>query len=331
VLASRKQGKRLLLQEDVQYIVSGKIEIPLGELQTEEKEKLKNLEKIMHQRVVNQEEAISGLCEAMRRARAGVSGGKKPIGTFLFLGPTGVGKTETTKALAEAYFCSEKRMIRLDMSEYQQLDSINRLIGSPDGKEQGFLITAIRNDPFSLVLLDEIEKAHQNILNLFLQVLDEGRLTDSSGRTVSFLNTIIVGTSNAGAEFIREAVLAGKGQAALKTELLDKIQRDNIFRPEFLNRFDEISVFCPLSKDHLKKIAELMLNSLNKRLSSQGLGVLISPELLDKLVELGNNPFFGAREIRRVVQDRVENFVAKKIINGETKRGDLISIDVSAL
>jgi len=331
IFASKKQEKKLLLQEDIQQIVSGKIEIPLGDLQTEEKEKLKNLEKIMHQRVVNQEKAISGLCEAMRRARAGVSGGKKPIGTFLFLGPTGVGKTETTKALAEAYFGSEKRMIRLDMSEYQQLDSMNRLIGSPDGKEPGFLVTAIRNDPFSLVLLDEIEKAHPNILNLFLQVLDEGRLTDSSGRAVSFLNTIIIGTSNAGAEFIREAVVAGKDQALLKTELLEKLQRDNIFRPEFLNRFDEISVFGPLSKEHLKKIAELMLGSLNKRLSSQGLGISITAELLDKLSELGNNPSFGAREMRRVVQDRVENFVAKKIINGETKRGELVTIDVNNL
>ncbi|PIQ92039.1 MAG: hypothetical protein COV69_03980 [Parcubacteria group bacterium CG11_big_fil_rev_8_21_14_0_20_39_14] len=327
IFVSRQKNKKLVLPKDVQEIVSGKVEIPIGELQAEEKEKLKNLEKIMHKRIVNQEEAVVGVCSAMRRARTGVAGTKKPIGTFLFLGPTGVGKTETTKTLAEAYFGSEKRMIRLDMSEYQQIDAINRLIGSPDGKEPGYLTTAIREDPFSLVLLDEIEKAHFRILNLFLQVLDEGRLTDSLGRTVSFLNAIIIGTSNAGAEFIRQVILEGKNLAVLKNELLDRLQRENIFRPEFLNRFDDIIIFKPLTKEHLSKIAHLMLNSLNKRLLPQGIGVSVTPELLEKLVELGSDPTFGARAMKRVIQDKVENFIANKLLEGEAKRGEMITID----
>jgi len=327
IFAAGQKGKKIVLFSDVQQIVSGKVEIPIGELQAEEKEKLKNLEKIMHQRIVNQEEAVMAVCAAMRRSRTGVATAKKPIGTFLFLGPTGVGKTETTKTLAEAYFGSEKRMIRLDMSEYQQIDAINRLIGSPDGKEPGYLVTAIREDPFSLVLLDEIEKAHPNILNLFLQVLDEGRLTDNIGRTVSFLNAIIIGTSNAGSEFIRQAVLENKELDLFKKELLDKLQRESIFRPEFLNRFDEVIIFKPLSREHLLKIASLMLNSLNKRLLSQGIGISISPELLEKLVELGSDPVFGARAMARVIQDKVENFVANKLLGGEIKRGEMIVID----
>ncbi len=331
IFSSTQKGKKLVLPEDVQEIVSGKVEIPIGELQIEEKEKLKSLEKIMHSRIVNQEKAVGAVCSAMRRARTGVAETKKPIGTFLFLGPTGVGKTETTKTLAEAYFGSEKRMIRLDMSEYQQLDAINRLIGSPDGKEPGYLTTAIREDPFSLVLLDEIEKANSNILNLFLQVLDEGRLTDSLGRTVSFLNAIIIGTSNAGSEFIRESIVQEKDLDDLKKELLDKLQKEGIFRPEFLNRFDEVVIFKPLSKEHLLKIASLMLNSLNKRLLSQGIGVSITSELLEKLVELGSDPVFGARAMKRVVQDKVENFVANKILEGTFKRGEMIVIDPEGL
>jgi len=331
IFVASQKGKKLVLAQDVQQIVSGKVEIPIGELRAEEKEKLKNLEKIMHNRIVNQEEAIEAVCSAMRRSRTGVAATKKPIGTFLFLGPTGVGKTETTKTLAEAYFGSEKRMIRLDMSEYQQIDSINRLIGSPDGKEPGHLVTAIREDPFSLVLLDEIEKAHPDILNLFLQVLDEGRLTDSLGRTVSFLNAIIIGTSNAGAEFIRQTILEGKDLAILKKEFLDKLQRENIFRSEFLNRFDEIIIFKPLNREHLLKIAHLMLNSLNKRLLSQGIGVSITPELLEKLVELGSDPVFGARAMQRVIQDKVENFVANKLLEGTIKRGEMISLDPGQL
>jgi ATP-dependent Clp protease ATP-binding subunit ClpA len=280
-------------------------------------------------RVINQEEAVSFLADAMRRTRAGVAEPGKPIGTFLFLGPTGVGKTETSKALAESYFGSEKRMIRLDMTEYQSLEAIDKLIGSPNGSEQGLLTNAIRENPFSLVLLDEIEKAHPNILNLFLQVLDEGRLTDNLGRTVSFRNSIIIGTSNAGAELIRKYVerKAGYAYSFFKKELQEHLLEEGIFRPEFLNRFDAVIVFMPLTRENLIDIALLMLKRLNKRLTQgKGIQFLVTKELAEKVAKLGYHPEFGARPMNRVIQDRIENKIAKQILEGNLRRGDVVEI-----
>jgi len=248
---------------------------------------------------------------------------------FLFLGPTGVGKTETAKALAEAYFGSDKRMIRFDMSEYQQTKAISRLIGFPENQEPGLLTKAITDDPFSLVLFDELEKTNPNILNLFLQVFDEGWLTDAFGRKTSFRNSIIIGTSNAGAELIRQKVRQGENLESFKEELVDYLLKQNIFRPEFLNRFDAVVVFGPLSPEHLVKIAKLMLKDLSKRLyQGKGIRLVINHTLIDKVVELGYKPEFGARPMRRVIQDKIESNIAKKILEKDLKRGDFIEIKV---
>jgi ATP-dependent Clp protease ATP-binding subunit ClpC len=329
VYTKTKTKSKVVLSEHVAQIISQRTKIPAGEIQKTEKEKLINLEVFLHQRIIDQNEAVNALADAMRRTRAGVAKAEKPIGTFLFLGPTGVGKTETSKALAESYFGSEKRMIRLDMTEYQTVDSINRLIGSSNGSEQGQLTNAIRDNPFSLILLDEIEKAHHNILNLFLQVLDEGRLTDSLGRTVSFRNSIIIGTSNAGAEFIRKYVenKAGYAYSFFKKELLEHLLSEGIFKPEFLNRFDAVIVFTPLTRDNLIEVAMLMLQRLNKRLNEgKGIQLIVTKELAGKVADLGYHPEFGARPMNRVVQDRIESKIAMKILKEELRRGDVIEI-----
>ncbi len=329
VYTRTKTKSKVVLPEHAAQIIAQKTRIPAGEIQKTEKTKLLHLEKFIHRRVINQEEAVDVLADAMRRTRAGVAREGKPIGTFLFLGPTGVGKTETCKALSESYFGSERKMIRVDMSEYQSIESIQRLIGSSDGKEQGLLTNAIRENPFSLILLDEIEKAHPNILNLFLQVLDEGRLTDSLGRTVSFRNSIIIGTSNAGAEFIRQHVekKASYAYSFFKKELVEHLLSERIFRPEFLNRFDSVIIFTPLSKENLVDIAILMLQRLNKRLTAgRGIEFVVTKELAEKVAELGYHPEFGARPMNRVIQDRIENKIATRILEGNLRRGDVIEM-----
>ena len=325
-------GKRIVSVQDVWQVISQRVKVPVGEVKAEEKEKLLRLEEILHQRVIDQEEGIRVISEAMRRARAGLAETKRPIGTFLFLGPTGVGKTETSKALAQAYFGSEKAMIRLDMNEYQTVDSINRLIGSPPGvryvEAGGELTRAVREKPFTVVLLDEIEKAHSNVLNLFLQVLDEGRLVDNLGRTVDFTNTIIIGTSNAGSELIREAVKSGEDQTKLKDRLLEYLQREGIFRPEFLNRFDAVVAFKPLSLKEIRQVAQLMIDKVNQQLKEREIQVRVTPEALNLLAQLGYDPTYGARPMRRVIQEKVENLVANKLISGEVKRGAVVEVGV---
>lgn len=321
--SQKREG--IVFPEEVDAFFSQKFEIPVGAAGEREREILLNLESIIHERLIDQEEAVKEIANALRRARAGIRKRERPIGTFLFLGPTGVGKTETAKCLAGAYFGSRKRMIRLDMSEYQQIDSITRLIG--DENQPGVFTTQVMENPFSLILLDEIEKAHPNILNLFLQVLDEGFLTDGAGRKVDFRHTIIIGTSNAGAELIRQAVKEKKDFKEFKEEFIDELLKRGIFRPEFLNRFDAIVLYKPLEKHHLLKIAEIMLKEIKEGLKEKNIEFLINQPLLEKIVELGYHPEFGAREMRRVIQEKVENNIAKAILSGTVKEGDKIEID----
>ena len=317
--------KNLVLAEDVAEIVSNKTEIPIGEIEVKEKEILLNLEKLIHKRIINQEEAVKEISSALRRARAEITVKKKPIGSFLFLGSTGVGKTETAKVLKDIYFGSRKKIIRLDMSEFQTTKDISRLIGSVD--QQGLLTTKIRQDPFSLILLDEIEKAHSNVLNLFLQVLDEGHLTDGFGRKVSFLNAIIIATSNAGANIIWEDIKQNKELNIIKQDLLSLLIKQRIFNPEFINRFDAVVVFKPLSKNNFLDIAELMLKKVKKGLEQKEIEFIITDKLKEKIVELSYSPVFGAREMKRIIQNKIENVLAKAILSGEIKAGDKIELD----
>ena len=324
VIAAQASGEKVVTPERIAHVISERTEIPIGAVTEQEQQKLLHLEEFIHQRIVDQEEAVNVIANAMRRARAGVGAGRKrPLGGFLFLGPTGVGKTETAKALAEAYFGSQDRMIRLDMSEYQNQESIGRFLGSAVTHEEGKLPTAIRDAPFSLVLFDEFEKAHPKILDLFLQVFDEGRLTDGWGRTVSFTNAILIATSNAGAEFIREYLKSGKDVKALSVALREEILQRSVFKPEMLNRFDAVVVFRPLSQEHVHRIAYLMIKSLSKNLlKERGITVEAGADTIGALADKGFSWEFGARELRRVIQEAVENVIAKKIIAGELKRGD---------
>lgn len=321
-----KQAKdKLLLPEHIARIVTEKTQIPVGEMEKEEKQILLNLEKLIHERIIGQEEAVREVSTALRRARAEVTIRKGPMGSFLFLGPTGVGKTETSKALAEIYFGSESRMIRLDMSEFQSVSDIPRLLGSPG--EEGFLTTQVRNRPFSLILLDEIEKAHPNILNLFLQVLDEGHLTDGLGRKVDFKNSIIIATSNAGYQIILKSLREKTEWSEVKQSLLNHLFDEGLFRPEFINRFDAMVVFKPLSKENLLMIADLMLKKLKKNLKEKEIEFVVTESLKEKVVELGYDPTFGARQMRRVIQDKIENVLASALLSEEIKRGSKIEID----
>ncbi len=315
--------------EDVEKFMSKKVNVPIGQAQEGEKTKLLNLENILHARVVGQEEAINAVSDALRRVRAGLTAGKRPVGVFMFLGPTGVGKTETAKALAESYFGSEKNMIRLDMSEYQQPNSIDRLLGSATNPS-GILTDAILANPFSLILLDEIEKADKNVLNVFLQVFEDGRLTDVRGRVSDFTNAIIIATSNAGSEYIRENV--GQINASqLKENLINKLQQDGVYTPEFLNRFDSVIVYRPLSIIELTKVASLMIADINQMLVEKKVSVTIEKDALQKLVELGNDPQFGARPMRRVIQEKIENLLAKKMLAGEVAEGQTLNVTLADL
>ncbi|MBI4214684.1 ATP-dependent Clp protease ATP-binding subunit [archaeon] len=326
VLAANKPDHPFVVADDVDEVVTAKTEIPVGKIQKKEKEVLLNLEQLIHQRIINQDEAVSQTAEALRRARTEITVRKGPMGAFLFLGPTGVGKTETSKALAAIYFGSEERMIRLDMSEFQDITDIPRLIGS-SGRE-GQLVTPVRENPFSLILLDEIEKAHPNILNLFLQVLDEGFFTDGMGRKVSFKNSIIIATSNAGAKIIWEDVRTDKKLDIIRDDLFSYFFEKGIFRPEFINRFDGVVIFKPLSRSNLLEIADLLFAQLKKNLAEKEIDLLVSPQVKEKVVDLGYNPSFGAREMRRVIQDKVENILAVALLQGKAKKGDKVRVEL---
>ncbi|MFA5878004.1 MAG: ATP-dependent Clp protease ATP-binding subunit [Candidatus Staskawiczbacteria bacterium] len=325
VYVARSIKEKVVLPEHVSKIISTKTEIPVGKIESKEKDMLLNLEKLIHERIVNQNEAVEQVSISMRRARAGISSKKRPMGVFLFLGPTGVGKTETSKALAQIYFGGEDKMSRLDMSEFQSITDIPRLIGSSG--QEGLLTTPVRENPFSLLLLDEIEKAHPNILNLFLQVFDEGHITDGQGRKTVFTNCIIICTSNAGAEYIFESV---KNNIKLEKEkILDLLFNKGIFKPEFINRFDAAVMFKPLTKENLLDIAGLMLSSLKKSIEEKKIEFIVTEKLKEKIVQLSYNPAFGAREMRRVIQDKVENTVANALLADIIKKGDAFEISAN--
>ena len=328
--ANSERGKTIVLAKDVLDYVGEKYQIPLGEVGEKEKKKLLALEDDLHKAVIGQNEAISAIANAMRRARAGVEDSKKPIGSFLFLGPTGVGKTETAKALARSYFGSEEKIVRFDMSEYKNQADIYRLIGSGNGASEernGVLTTALREQPFSLVLFDEVEKAHPDILDLFLQILDEGFVTDGSGRKVSFRNAIIICTSNAGANLIREAIKNGSHYENVKKDLLDYLQNEGVYKPEFLNRFTSIVAFSPLSETEILQVAGLLIEKLKKRMyDEKGIAVTIAQDTLTILAKAGYDPQMGARPMMRTIQEKIENLLANKILSGELKKGDTITI-----
>ena len=325
VYSDKSSDSSLVLPEHVDFVVSQKTQIPVGKIKSKEKETLLNLESILHKRVIAQEEAIKEISSALRRARTGIQTRKGPMGSFLFLGPTGVGKTETAKALAETYFGSEEKMVRIDMSEFQRIDDIPRLLGSES--QEGILTTKVKENPFSLVLLDEIEKAHPDVLNLFLQVLDEGYVNDNLGRKVSFLNTIIIATSNAGYQTILKAINEGKQMTEIKKDLLNFIFEKGLFRPEFINRFDGTIVFKSLAKEDLSLIAQLQLNKVASNLKQKKITFIITEELKQKIVELSYDPVFGAREMKRVIQDKIENAIAKALLSDSIPNGSQIKID----
>ncbi len=321
-----KKGKDTLVTgEEVAVVVAEKTKIPVTTVSADETTKLLHLEETMHQRVIGQDEAVSLVANSLRRARAQIRATTKPIANFLFLGPTGVGKTELTKTIAEVYFGGENRMVRLDMSEYQDKTSIYRLIGAPGEKGTGILTEAIRRNPFALLLLDEIEKADKDVLNLFLQVMDDGRLTDSTGRVVDFTNIILIATSNAGTSYVQEQLHAGLSPEAIKERLLHG-ELKQYFRPEFLNRFDGIVLFKPLGQNDIKQIAALMLKRVARDLEQKGIELKVTEPALEYFASIGFDPDFGARPMRRVVQERVENALAELLLSGKLQRRSVVII-----
>jgi len=329
-------------EEDIAQLISKWTGIPVTQMLEGETEKLLHMEERIHERLVNQEEAVAAICEAIRRSRAGLKDPKRPVGSFMFLGPTGVGKTELARTLAQFLFDDENAMVRLDMSEYQEKHTVSRLIGAPPGyvgyEEGGQLTEAVRRRPYRVILLDEIEKAHPEVFNSLLQVLDDGRLTDGHGRTVDFKNTVVIMTSNTGVELIRRE--AGLGFAAQKDEakaqersyerMKEKVMGEvkKTFRPEFLNRLDEIIVFHELTEEQLRSIVDLLVKDLQKRLAERKLGVELTGGAKSWLAKKGYDPLYGARPLRRVIERYVENPLSTKLLEGGFKEGDTIVVDL---
>ncbi|MFW6210297.1 MAG: AAA family ATPase, partial [Patescibacteria group bacterium] len=311
----------------VYTIVSEKTGIPAGPIASEERDRLLHLEDRLHQLVVGQEPAISAIARTMRRARSGIQDSEKPIGSFLFLGPTGVGKTETAKALATVFFGGEHELQRLDMSEYSGDEAVGHLIGTATAP--GALPTLLREHPYCVLLLDEFEKASQSVHDVFLQILDEGRFTDARGISVNARNTIIIATSNAGSQLILRTVQQRKELAHLTGHIIDHIVSEGTLRPELINRFDSTIIFEPLDVEEQTEVAGLMLRQLYERIRDRGYELRVSENLLDLLVETGYDPEYGARPMRRVLQDVIEEKVAQKIIAGAVKKGDTLTLDTS--
>ncbi len=334
-----QQGKEnsAVTVEDIAMVVSSWTGVPVSKLAQEETERLLNMEEILHSRVIGQEEAVKAVAKAVRRARAGLKDPKRPIGSFIFLGPTGVGKTELARALAESIFGDEDAMIRIDMSEYMEKHSTSRLVGSPPGyvgyEEGGQLTEKVRRKPYSVVLLDEIEKAHPDVFNILLQVLEDGRLTDSKGRTVDFRNTILIMTSNVGADTLKRSKHLGftveaEGQdyKDMKGKVMAEMKR--AFRPEFLNRIDEIIVFHSLEKPHLAEIVKLMADQLTRRLKEQEIDLELTKEAIDKIAEEGFDPEYGARPLRRAIQKHIEDRLSEELLKGVVQKGQKVTLDV---
>lgn len=318
--------KQAIQKAEVEELIKNKTGIPLGTIDVDERAKLANLEQALHERIVGQNEAVNGLANALRRARAGINNPNRPIGTFLFLGPTGVGKTETTKALAQAYFGDESKIDRLDMSEYSSPEALDKLIGSFATKQTGVLAQRLREQPYGILLLDEFEKASDKVHNLFLQVLDEGYFSDAAGQRVSVRNHIIIATSNAGSDLIWQALSAGKDLLAEKPRIIDELVRQGIFKPELLNRFDGVILFHPLDAAAQKQVARLLLGKLAGRLRERGTDLRVTDELVDYLVEKGADIKFGARAMNRAIQDTIEQAVANKIVIEGLPPGRVISL-----
>ncbi|MEK7649762.1 MAG: ATP-dependent Clp protease ATP-binding subunit [Patescibacteria group bacterium] len=324
----------VIMPADIDAVVEKKTHIPTTAAEPEERSKLLHLEEFLEARVIGQSRAMHAVADALRRARSGLRAGTRPVGSFLFLGPTGVGKTETAKALAATYFGGEDSMFRFDMSEYQGADGIEKLIGSRDSHDPGILVSRLREKPFSLLLFDEFEKASREVHNLFLQILDEGIFSDGAGKKVSARETMIIVTSNAGANIIWDLLKEGREVADIERRVIDAIRRERIFAPELLNRFDAAIVYRPLDKAELTQVAMLLLQDLTKRLQKQEIIFEPTPELAARVVEIGYDPTFGARPMRRAIADRVEQVIAKKILEGTLKRGDTFrftSEDIAAL
>lgn len=332
----RYKENAMVTGDDIAQIVASWTGIPVKKLAEEESERLLHLEDLLHERLIGQEDAVTAVAKAVRRARAGLKDPKRPIGSFIFLGPTGVGKTELGRALAEGMFGDEKALIRIDMSEYMEKHAVSRLVGAPPGyvghDEGGQLTEAVRRKPYSVVLLDEIEKAHPEAFNILLQVLEDGRLTDTKGRTVDFRNAVIIMTSNVGSSFLKKQAM---GFASIKDEkaeykdmrghVMEELKRS--FRPEFLNRIDEIVVFHSLQDEHLVKISEILTRQVNKRLSENGLELQVEKSAIELIAKEGNDPVFGARPLRRAIQRLIEDALSEKILEGEFKNGDRIRVE----
>ena len=318
-----------MTEDEITKIISRWTGIPVTKLMEGEREKIINLPEILHNRVIGQDEAVEKVSEAIMRSRAGISDPKRPIGSFMFLGPTGVGKTELAKSLAEALFDDEHNIIRIDMSEYMEKYSVSRLIGAPPGyvgyEEGGQLTEAVRRKPYSVVLFDEIEKAHPDVFNVLLQVLDDGRVTDSQGRTVDFKNTIIIMTSNLGSDYILEGIQENGEISKDAQEQVNKLLKTS-FRPEFLNRLDEIVIYKPLMKNEISKILDLLIIDLEKRLEDKHIKLELTNNAKEYLIDNGYDEVYGARPLKRFVQKKLETLLAKKIIMQEILPNTIVRV-----